>query len=948
MPLKGTYNFSAPPTKPAAPEPSFLDRLGGIPGVLAGGTRALTGVLSSEGFLPGAAISGLGELGAEALEGSLFKQSIPRTMARVGTSAGIGAVPFGAVLKAGRPLASAARGALYSGGGEAVREAAAGEDISPSRVATSGAMGGVLTGGLSKLFGGGKSAVPTNREDYLAWKGRGYKPEAAAEPFVVEPTAQTGPGTTARIGGKISKKGELTGSKPTPSLAPKPIIPEGMPGRPVEPMPGGEATGAYSGEAPAPYRAAAKQGIAAEEKAAKLAEKEAGELRKREEIQRNMEELGLVPKTPSISSSISTKVGDKTLSQRIGYSKPKGAASTMEEIFGEDFNKVGDTPAPTAPLVEAPPSTPMGQALTPKEARAASYAALEAKLKAEAPTVPGEPVISPIEPPPGQPSAAPGVEPVQTGAASPEGGSSIVEAARPPAGAPTTAPIPPESPLAQFFKTRVGATGKNYREARKAEGFHYSKGQWQRNPDAPQGPTSAYARDAHLIEQGKAPVGPFAPPTAPEVPSAATGEPWVQEQLNLIDSMKALGQKAKGTKGEINPMLATRLGLGAGGALIGGATDPLGGDTHTPNSRLGSALLGFGAGAALPSIPGALRSIGASAATLSTPEGVKQAASKIYHKLPEVQRFNYLLSAEGLPANVIAGPVGSGFNGALEAALSGDPRGWTALKELRNPANLIADIKQSFNEAKGMIGRAEGTAMSSAPNPMEAALAMPGTLMTTGDVSIRKILERAGFSADEARRMTLTSEPEFKMTKRLASLTKGSPLMQMLFPFTRTPANILEQGAERLPGIGSIVQANRAVPDPMKQQLVQQGMSTAIGTGAGVLGANLDPETAKIAKRYVSNAGGQYSLPANIGFTVGQAIHQGKPSLTAAATSLAQGIPLPTADPIIDWSTWADKMLAGESAPPPPGAMPKDLADFLFPKKKAALPKLTPLPRIKR
>ena len=137
MPIRQLKPYVPPPPPE---EPGMLERVGGLRGLLAGGTRAITGGMSAGGLVPGATISGLGELGAEAIEGSLFQQSPERSLARIGTAAGIGAIPFGSVLRAGRPFVSAGRGALYSGLGAAGTEVAAGRPLDPGAVATSAAL----------------------------------------------------------------------------------------------------------------------------------------------------------------------------------------------------------------------------------------------------------------------------------------------------------------------------------------------------------------------------------------------------------------------------------------------------------------------------------------------------------------------------------------------------------------------------------------------------------------------------------------------------------------------------------------------------------------------------------------------------------------------------------------------------------------------------------------
>jgi hypothetical protein len=216
-----------------------------------------------------------------------------------------------------------------------------------------------------------------------------------------------------------------------------------------------------------------------------------------------------------------------------------------------------------------------------------------------------------------------------------------------------------------------------------------------------------------------------------------------------------------------------------------------------------------------------------------------------------------------------------------------------------------------------MIGRAEGSPFGEATGLVQKGMALPGLAMTAGDNAAYKILLKAGFTEEEARRIILTSEPELTLPKRIANFTKGSTLAKLLMPFSRTPANIIEQGAERLPGLGFAVQKGREVPDSLRQQLVQQGLSLATGGVGFAAGESLDPETAKTARRFLTNLGGQYSLPTNIGFAMGQAAQKGKPILASGATAGLQDLPLPAVDTPVEWV----KYLLG-TGPLPRGATP--------------------------
>lgn len=321
--------------------------------------------------------------------------------------------------------------------------------------------------------------------------------------------------------------------------------------------------------------------------------------------------------------------------------------------------------------------------------------------------------------------------------------------------------------------------------------------------------------------------------------------------------------------------------------------------------------LGYGAASA----PEMLMRLGAhpevaaiASGDLSNAAKVKSTAQKIGQLLPQVQRFNYLSSANGLLANAVAGPWGSAFFGSLERGLAGDARGWTAMKELWNPADFIRGMSSEYPAAEKLISRAEGSASGVGRAETTSVggkyLAIPGNLMTSGDLHARNILMRAGFTEAEAREITLTSEP-FTKSGVSASHARGFAA-NMLFPFKRTPVNIVEQGLLRTPFVGFGMHALResagreAVPAAvkLKQQLIGGGV---LGTSA-LAGYNTSPENASTARRYISNAAGPYSLLATIGFGGGQGYKAGgiSPALKAGATSGISALPIPSTQTLTD------------------------------------------------
>lgn len=387
-----------------------------------------------------------------------------------------------------------------------------------------------------------------------------------------------------------------------------------------------------------------------------------------------------------------------------------------------------------------------------------------------------------------------------------------------------------------------------------------------------------------------------------------------------------------------NPQFALRLGLGAAGAGMGYATDPLGDPTE-------SALAGGAMGAALPSVPGVLGQIGVKpevmagvADKLGTPGGIKEAAREIYHSLPGLQRTALLGNLHGLGANAFVGPWGGAMMGALEHHLAGSD--WDtggALRELANPMNFLKEYKGSYQEAmrliqQGEMGRSEG-GVGKIGGDLGAVLDTPANMMAAGDVAARNILTRYGAPEDLTRTITLTSEPELPAFKKTANFTKGSTGLQMLFPFTRTSSNVGEQGLQRVPGVGSLMEEARRnkgfAPTSFQHQVVKQGLGLAAGGAGYAAGDNVDPETGKILQRYVSNAGGMYSLPAGVGFAMGQAHQQGKGLGSTVGKEAAQNVlPVPSTEPINELMQLIFGNANGEH-PFPRTFIPKDLANVL-------------------
>lgn len=915
MPLTGSYK---PAPLPSANQP---ENVSPVRKWLAGGTRVLSGWGASIpamepglGSVIGATIAGGGEALAEKIEGS------PLNEARIALEAGLGAVPLSRVFKAGRAAQSAIRSGALAGTGEAGREYVQGEQLSPGSIATATGLGGLLGGALGK-FSGTKAPKPTRKSYTLEQAGGKTKtmygsPETPPSPSPVSGREgywkKQGLNPPTAPGRLASAQQQLPFMSEAPDVLPGAKVPYGVPTLPTA------SASKTSREAFNAEIKASEMQTKSAEKAAKLADEEA-RLAQIEAAQGDMK-----AGQPTVSESISAKTPEgvsKRLSTRYKAAGEEGGGEGTLSQLGKMIS--GGRSA--APAVQAAPLEASAQALAP-----------------EAPT------------------AVAG---------------SVVE----------------DSPMARLFKSRVDAAGQGYRDIKAAIGAGEKvpaegrtiagkalrqEGQAVGNPmTSPRG----------VLPVQPVPPGPSAPvPITPHDPLrgpvsnrgnqmevGAQGElfpgpkEWgqVTELENVVKELQGQGKSPEDIQkilptfykriseagGEVDPEFLARIGMTGVGALTGGI---VGGAVGHPFAGMAIGAVG---GALSPSaIKSGLDALGAHpmatdnlAEKIATPEGVKATANTIMSTLPQVQRFNYLMDTFGLPANALFGPYGSAMMAGIEAHLSGDPRGMELLKKL-TPERFLQEWSMAEGEAKSLIqhgelGRAESAMVGS--GKASEVLQWPGVMMTAGDVAARKISEEAGFLTNEARRFTLTSEPETKFFHNLANLSKGSPMMQMVQPFARTPANIAEQGLQRTPGLGFLMQAARETPDPLRQQLVQQGLGAGAAGAGYLLGDNIDPETGRIVKRFATNLGGQYSGLVGAGFAAGEAHRAGRDLTPAAFTAgLSEALPLPTTQPI------TDIYKAFKQGDAPRGAIPAALYRLLYPPQTAAnatkLPRMGRMPRL--
>ena len=372
-----------------------------------------------------------------------------------------------------------------------------------------------------------------------------------------------------------------------------------------------------------------------------------------------------------------------------------------------------------------------------------------------------------------------------------------------------------------------------------------------------------------------------------------------------------------------NPDFARTVAGSAAGGVVGGMSDDEG-------SPIEGILMGMGAGAGAANVNKIPQLLQAA----KVPEGasIQEAATKIFESLPHVQRFNYLADWRGLPANMWLGPYGSMATSAIEAGLSGDPRGWEVLKHGMNPITFLQDWKASYSDAmdllkKGEVGHEIGLETA---GTVKTGLALPGVGMTMGDIAARKRLLAAGFSEDEARRMTMTADPKSGYGQRQLG-GKQSTLSDIIFPFKRTPINIAEEGARRTLGLGSFVNRRLDGQGPgFRTEAWQQGLGTAAGIAGYQAGQEFDDPRSNwqnMTRRSLSNLSGRYSLPVATGMFLGQTLGQDKKISRRDAERMSEtALPAPGLDSIQDTGYWLASqagMTANPSAKVPRGVLPQ-------------------------
>ena len=373
------------------------------------------------------------------------------------------------------------------------------------------------------------------------------------------------------------------------------------------------------------------------------------------------------------------------------------------------------------------------------------------------------------------------------------------------------------------------------------------------------------------------------------------------------------------------PDSATSLGTGVVGAGLGAALGMQEGEEDEEGvaqagvaGPLGGALAGFVGGTA------GGRGLGKAAQNVDWTQ-FQQPGRDLLNRFSNAYRASLLTSAN-LPANAVTAPAGAVASTALEELLAGNPRLAKELAKEFAPSRLFNKGKydKNLNFAREAVRkgstdeRADFTEVAN-PNLFDRITQKPAIAMTTGDARAREAITdaaaRAGMGAEAANKLsrvaTLTSDPNWNLSQGLVDFQNRSPVAKTVLPFAKTVANVVEQGTEKLPGIGFIPEAMRRsrgeAPKDIARMAAEQGLGGAAigaGWGAGELEDKVDlPTTAMddVVKKMIvgwgANTAGRYGLPFSVGYGAQRSFNEDEDPLIAALAGLKRGateFPMPS------------------------------------------------------
>lgn len=949
---------------PPPEEPSFADRIGGWRGATATGVRAISGLLSNAGFATGAGIAGGGEALAQGIETLGTEKGLDIDFDRVGVEAALGAVPFGKVLKVGKPLASGALGALFGGTGAALRLRAADQPMDSNTIALHALLGGGLTAAGSKFLSPAASAAPKAlgaADDIIK--------QADGTDLRLRPSVTSEPAGAAGVSDPFAEW--LNKQTPSPTASGStPRVPFTSNGPDV------------------PYRA---DGIRAVEREEQLS-KEAISRQAIDAFKREADEM-----PPVITERLSAPSAGGTESMTRVWRMPEQTDEAVEAVgaaprsqqqlaalaksLGLDVQIVDDVADGAVKAVDDIPQTPPTASFLGYQegADGGTFPLFNVKGGASDGSTVGVEELQRLGIP--APEQLPSLEQwMGTRGPKPSAAQPPMAASTVPMDALRRSPVDVSGDHYQQLKAMLAAeggkaapeglkvgtrtAGRALQNQAKAVGLPTGKAAQQPPTAVPQpvGPMTMKQVPTLTPAQEMAPMG--APATGegfadfvqrsrgmsmqdfnklPQAERAAvqhafrgTTPPPAPKPVTGARPGGAVWNNLSGERGFADPEFIATVGLGGAGGLIGAGTDPLG-------DPLMSGLAGVAVGASLPTLatkvvenlPRLLTGDPIADDSLQAATDPKGVLSRFMKQVPNYLRAN-MLAGPNLVNNALGGPWGAGMSAATEMRLAGDPRG-VQLMKLMNPENWFKEYQLSLDEARLLIKDAnlEQAIKAGVREPSDVAppgiISLPAVLMMAGDLTTRRLMQMVGMPEELARRYTMTAEPATGLGKSVVNFQRGGPLQQLLLPFARTLTNIAEQSAVRTPIVGPMIQ--KAVPElayPEAIQRQQQALGALVPSAAGALGYMAPDDDSNPLGRFlrsaVSNVSGPYSGLAAVGYAAGGALRDGDGLGDVARDMFTEGsrtLPMPTFDVPTSWASPLFNLLNGEAPTRmPAGAVP--------------------------